>query len=158
ATFANSDSTATPLTQDVAAGATPSLSVQVGYADNLRANPFFPNPWVGSPDTIFVGNNDTFDSGAILIVNTSPFAITVNDVHVSRPDSVEYDLWGSHVVPPGWNLILAQTNGENFDSSDYGTLPFPQTYPDGEVAHAIHVDITVNGVLLPTYLDTGHVL
>ena len=35
----------------------PGLTVEVGYADNLRANPFFPSPWAGSPNTIFVGEN-----------------------------------------------------------------------------------------------------
>src|SRR5262249_58746966 len=98
------------------------------------------------------------DSGAILITNNSASPITVNDVSVTRPDGPHYDLWGSNVVPAGGNLILTQTSGENFDTSDFGTLPYPQTYPDGETAHATHIDITVNGVKLPTFLDTGHVL
>jgi uncharacterized membrane protein len=158
ATFANSDDAANPLTQVISAGATPALSVQVGYADNLRANPFFPNPWAGSPDTTFIGDTGTFDSGAILIINNSNFPITVNDVTVTLPTGTKLDLWGSNVVPASGNLILAQTNGFNFDTSDFATLSFPNTYPDGETAHAPHVDVTVNSVLLPTFLDTGHIL
>jgi uncharacterized membrane protein/transglutaminase-like putative cysteine protease len=161
-TFANSDDAASPVSQLVTPGATPQISVQVGYADNLRANPFFPNPWQGSPDTAFVGNSSSTpgsdDTGAILIINNTAFPITVNDVTVTMPGGQRFDLWGSNVVPAGGNLILAQTNGYNFDTSDFGTLPFPQTYPDGETAHAAHIDITLNGVQLPTYLDTGHVL
>src|SRR5579875_1434759 len=163
-TFANSDDSANPLTQIINLGSTPPLVVQVGYADGLRSNGFFPNPWDGSPNTIFVGNNDTPDSGAILITNNSNAPITINDVTVVVA-GVPFDLWGSNVVPAGGNLILTQTNGENFDTSDEphggyngGQLPYPETYPDGETAHASHIDITVNGVLLPDFLDTGHVL
>ena len=143
---------------------TSAITVQVGYADNLRANPYFPSPWQGSPNTTFVGDTGTQDSGAILITNNITSAITVNDVSVNVA-GVVFDLWGADVIPAGGNLILAQTNGENFDTSDEphggyngGALPFPQTYPDGDVTDAAQVNITVNGVLLPTYLDTGHVL
>ena len=139
------------------------ISVEVGYADNLRANPFFPSPWDGAPNTVFDGYHSTangaYDSGAIRVINTSGKSITVSKVTVSRPDGVVYQLWGSDVVPAGDSLILTQPGpAQNFDSSDYGTLPFPQTYPDGETAHASKIDITVNGVPLPTFLDTGHVL
>ena len=70
----------------------------------------------------------------------------------------DFDLWGSNVIPPGGNLILSQTNGQNFDTSDADeSLPYPQIYPDGETAHAARVAITVNGQVV-TLLDTGHVL
>jgi hypothetical protein len=138
----------------------PPIAVEVGYADNLRRNPFFPTPWNGSPNTIFHGeitsNNE--DSGAIRIINTGTTAITVNDVVVTLADGAKYDLWGSNEVPAGQSLILAQTHGQNFDTSDHGSIPFPDTYPDGETLHAARIDITVNGVKLPTFLDTGHVL
>ena len=72
---------------------------------------------------------------------------------------MHFDLWGSNVVPAGGNLILAQTNGVQLRYQRLtARLPFPQTYPDGETAHAAQINITVNGVPLPTYLDTGHVL
>jgi len=45
------------------------LAVSVGYADDLRANPNFPVPWQGSPNTVFIGQGPGFDSGAIRIDN-----------------------------------------------------------------------------------------
>ncbi|HEV3310798.1 MAG TPA: hypothetical protein VG815_09790, partial [Chloroflexota bacterium] len=141
---------------------TPSpITVEVGYADDLRRNPFYPNPWNGSPNTIFVGENSSNneDSGAIRIINNQSTSITVNDVSVTLASGAHYDLWGSNVIPAGDSLILSQTNGQNFDSSDGDvTLPYPQTYPDGETLHAAQINIKVDGVLLPTFLDTGHVL
>ena len=136
------------------------ITVELAYGDDLRPNPFFPDPWSGSPNTIFDGSlAGGDDAGAILITNNTSAPITVNDVTVVIPNGQTYDLWGSNVVPAGANLILTQTNGENFDTSDFDiTLPYPKTYADGETAHASQIKITVNGVLLPTYLDTGHVL
>ncbi len=136
------------------------ISVAVGYADSLRPNSFFPNPWDGAPNTSFVGDPDGgYDAGAIMITNNTGAALTINDVVVSMPwNGNSWDLWGSHVVGAGVSLILTQTNGENFDTSDYPTLSYPQTYQDGETAHASHVIITVDGVVQSTLLDTGHVL
>jgi len=135
----------------------PGLTVEVGYADNLRANPFFPNPWNGAPNTIFAGGGSSFDTGAVRIINDGTAPVTINDVTILLPGGQKFDLWGSNTVPAGGNLILTQTGSYNFDTSDYGTLPFPQTYPDGETAHAARVIITVNGQAI-TLLDTGHVL
>jgi uncharacterized membrane protein len=137
------------------------ITVEVGYADDLRRNPYYPSPWAGSSNTVLVGENSSNneDSGAIRIINNESTAITVNDVSVTLANGAHYDLWGSNVVPAGDSLILSQTNGQNFDSSDGDiTLPYPQTYPDGETLHAAQINVTVNGVLLPTFLDTGHVL
>ena len=61
------------------------ITVELGYADNLRPNGYFPNPWNGSPNTIFDGDLDrpgAYDGGAILITNTTSSPITVNDVSV----------------------------------------------------------------------------
>lgn len=136
------------------------ISVSVGYADSLRPNAFFPNPWDGSPNTIFVGNADGgYDAGAIMIKNDTAAPVTINDVTVTMPwNGNSWDLWGSNTIPVGWSLILTQTNGENFDTSDYPTLPYPETYPDGETAHATLVTITLDGIVQSTQLDTGHVL
>ena len=83
--------------------------MEVGYADNLRANPFFPNPWNGSPNTIFDGYDSTapgaYDSGAIRIINTSGQSITVSNVAVTLANGVVYNLWGTNVVPAGDSLI-----------------------------------------------------
>jgi hypothetical protein len=70
-----------------------------------------------------------------------------------------FSLWGSNVVGPGQHLILTQTSWFNFDTSYVaGTQPVGVPLADGETAHAMHVDITVNGTTLTTFLDTGHVL
>jgi uncharacterized membrane protein len=135
----------------------PGLTVEVGYADNLRPNPFFPNPWNGSPNTSFVGGGPSFDAGALRIINNSTNPVTISDVTVRLFDGEKFDLWGSNTIPAGGNLILTQTVSFNFDTSDSGDLPFPQTHPDGETAHAARVLITVNGQVI-TLLDTGHVL
>src|SRR5262249_43265055 len=91
------------------------LTVYVGYADNLRPSPFFPNPWKDSPNTVFVGSTSgDIDAGALLIVNNDSAPITVNDVSVTLPGGQQFDLWGSHVVPVGGQLILTQTTAFNF--------------------------------------------
>jgi uncharacterized membrane protein len=163
--FGNSDSSGSPLVQTVSSSpgaALPQLAIEVGYADGLRPGGFFPNPWVGSPNTVFIGDTSTaFDAGAILIVNNSTAAVTVNDVVVTlvTPSGLRpFDLWGSNIIPAGGNLILTQTAGQNFDTSDFPTLTTTTPYPDGETAHAAHLDVSVNGVLLQTLLDTGHIL
>jgi len=138
---------------------TPPITVEVGYADGLRANGFFPNPWDGAPNTVFVGDDaSNVDGGAILIINNGTAPITVNDVSVTLSNGVNLDLWGSNVVPAGDNLVLSETTPNNFDTSDYDDTTSPPGYPDGETAHAARVNITLNGVAQPTLLDTGHVL
>ena len=154
------------LTATPAGGATtPALpiAVEVGYADDIRPSPFFPNPWNGSPNTVFVGSTSesagSIDAGAIRIINTTNAPITVNDVSLTLPNVTQpFDLWGSNVVPVGGSLIVTQTAEYNLDTSDFETLAYPLTYPDGETLHASKITITVNGVVLPTFLDTGHVL
>ena len=94
------------------------------------------------------------------IINTSGSAITVSDVTVAFSNGRVFQLWGTNTVPTGDSLILTETSaGQNFDTSDYDiTLPYPLTYPDGETLHAAKIDFDVNGVPMPTFLDTGHVL
>jgi len=146
------------------------VTIYVGYADNLRPNPFFPNPWDGSPNTTFLGSTTPgtiFDAGAVLIQNTSGSAITVNDVSVSGfANGATFDLWGTPgALANNSYMILTQTttNDSQFDTSDQ--LP-GFTYPDNPgsgytPAHPYtgnpQVAITINGALT-TYSDTGHVL
>jgi hypothetical protein len=152
------------------------VSVYVGYADNLRPNPFFPNPWNGSPNTVFLGSTTpgtTFDAGAILIQNNSGGPINVNDVFVSGFDNgVTYDLWGTPGMLANNNfMILTQTNtnSSQFDSSDQLIgFSYPDSGPNGSPggsgftpSHPYtgdpQVKITINGVPT-TFADTGHVL
>jgi hypothetical protein len=135
-----------------------SINVFVGYADGLRGVGFFPNPWQGDPNVTFVGTTGGGDdAGAIRIDNTGSTAITIDDINVTLFGGASFDLWGSNPLGAGKTLIVTETGYYNFDTSDYGSLGGPPAYPDGETAHAPHVDITVDGTALH-YLDTGHVL
>jgi hypothetical protein len=104
------------------ASARADFAVQVGYADDLRPSPFFPIPWAGSPNTIFIGATPNIDAGAIRIDNTgaTPFTIT-NLVVDSFGDGSSFAIWGGAlplVVNPGQMAIFTQTTQYNFDTSD----------------------------------------
>src|SRR6516165_4298485 len=77
-----------------------SYSVQVGYADNLRASGFFPNPWFGAAGVTFAGEAPTgnpgqYDSGAILVTNTGATPITVTDALVNNfANGESFQIWG----------------------------------------------------------------
>jgi hypothetical protein len=146
------------------ARAAPIIGVQVGYADSLRPNGFFPNPWQGSPNTVFIGNDQGagFDAGAIRIDNLTGAPITINDVTAvirpsSNPGATTFDLWGSNVLLPGQTLILTETANDNFDTSDQGAIT-PVGKPVRGGPDSPTVTITVNGIVLPVFKDTGHVL
>ncbi|HVA20823.1 MAG TPA: hypothetical protein VNN74_01840 [Candidatus Micrarchaeia archaeon] len=130
------------------------LVVSVGYADTLRASPLFPNPWDGAPNMTVVGPGPTYDSGAIEPSDTTRSPIAVTDVSV-QIGTATFDLWGTAVtVPANGNRILAQTDGENFDSSDVGV---PGCTPDGLIPT---VTSTTGGTAYPhtdrtQILDTG---
>jgi len=98
-------------------------AVYVGYADSLRASGFFPNPWNGSPNTIFIGDDGAnLDTGAIRIVNTGATDINIGDIDYHQASGADYDLWGAPgVLHPGQQLIIDQTGpigNYNFDTSD----------------------------------------
>src|SRR5574340_494611 len=58
------------------------VDVSVGYADNVRPSPFFPNPWNGSANTIYAGGGASIDAGAIMITNNTGAAVTFNSLVV----------------------------------------------------------------------------
>lgn len=151
------------------------ITVQVGYADNLRPSPFFPNPWKGGT-TYFVGsgnpgctaiNGDTscYDAGAILLTNTGGLAAFINGITVDVHGNL-FSLWGSATLNPGQSVILTQTLGSyNFDTSDYPITD--QAHPclglatDPAVCGGSNiptVSFSVNGSSPLTFLDTAHVL
>ncbi len=151
---------------DVRAG---SFTIYVGYADNLRANAFFPNPWNGTPNTIFLGSTTPgtiFDAGAILIANNTGAAITVNDVFVSGFDNgATFDLWGvPGKLPNNSYMILTQTttNDSQFDTSDQlKGFSYPDLTsgfnPSNPYTGSPQVKVTINGTA-QTYSDTGRIL
>jgi hypothetical protein len=133
-------------------------NVFVGYADSLRASGFFPTPWKGAPNTLFIGNGPTFDAGAIRLDNPTgvPLAVDSVSVDLQRPGSPVFKLWGSFTIPANGSAILTQTGQYNFDTSDYplASCPTPAASSDKRIPK---VTVTIAGV--PTsLLDTGHVL
>jgi hypothetical protein len=107
------------------ASAAPIIEVQVGYADNLRPSPFFPNPWdtnTSAPNFFFGNADGGWDSGAILLINRDKGPIVVSSLSVSGfGDGTVYQIWNANLpvtIQPGNYAIFAQNNGENFDSSD----------------------------------------
>lgn len=99
--------------------------VSVGYYDLTALN-----PWLGSPNTDFLGNSTNAtssdpDDAAILFQNTGGSALTLlQGFNVSS----SIQLWDSLIgtsgftIQPGHNLILSSTNNcflcSNFDGSD----------------------------------------
>jgi hypothetical protein len=108
------------------------FDVQVGYADNLRPSPFFPSNFCNG-GTQFDGSSgatctQTFDAGAIRIINTTGAAMIVSDVNVQINSGTNFDLWntsGNFTIANSTDEVLSQTNEFNFDSSDFGTSVAP---------------------------------
>ncbi len=125
------------------------LTIDVGYADNMGVNPFFPSPWQGTSGVSMIGqsNSGRWNSGAILFMNDGTSNITVSDVTVNDfATGMSYDLWGTFVVAAGKDVILTQTNGFNFDTRGNGGASAPA-----------QVQVTIGGIQT-NFLDSGHVL
>ena len=157
---------------------TPSgLSVFVGYAEDKEINtPIpaeFPVPWVGAPNTLFLGGTVPgqtacgsltvcYDAGAIRLDNPGSSAVTVDSVSVDDHSSVAggkvfNDLWGSFTVLPGESAILTEnppTKNPTYDNFDTSSYPNNNCTP---LAVPPTVTITVSGVAT-TFADTTHVL
>lgn len=150
-----------------------SIQVYVGYADSLRADATnFPTPWLGSPNTTFIGCVPTpsspceYDGAAIRVVNNGASAATVNSIAL-HIDSCTY-IWPSAALPAGGELILTQLESgaddgctgptpNHVDASDIGSGGAPNSgdcTPDGVVPT---VDVTVNGTTT-SYADSAQVL
>lgn len=131
-----------------------SYTVQVGYADNLRPSPFFPNPWFGDAGvSTFAGSTSGgIDSAAIRIINTGSSSIVFGGMTVdSFGDGASFTLWNSWIgttILAGDSMILTQTTQYNFDASDdQGSNPL--AIP--------RVVLNIDG-LTGNYFDTAQVL
>jgi len=146
------------------------FTVKVGYADSLRANGFFPNPWEGSPNTTFWGriaNTGEYDSGAIQIINNGNTPMMLTSALVDGlTNGASYRIWDGQIgagyaIPAKGAVIMAQDNdAENFDTSDNGPGS-PLSYdsmgnPHGD-ATTPHVKLTLDGTAYDL-VDTGQVL
>ena len=160
--------TSAPVTASitVTAATTGGVAVYAGYYDTHHAsNPRpKPNPWLGSPNVVFVGKDDdgkgNWDTSCIRVDNNT--GSTLSGVVVTCDiGSNHYALWGSQTIPAGYKLILAQTAFQNFDGSDtspagcYGCDP---SLCLTEVVNTIPVvHVTINGVTT-NYYDRTQVL
>jgi hypothetical protein len=172
--------TTTSSTSFTVTTATASYAVYVGYYDTHHPdNPKpKPNPWLFSPNVVFVGVNDAgnmttlgdWDSSAVRIDNLSGAPLTLHvtvDIPVAYPGSSisnhHFDLWGTRTIAAGQSLILAQTAFENFDGSDYnsragqyGQDPSLCTNPNdiSTGIPVVHVTVTTT----TDFSDTGQIL
>ena len=154
------------------------ITVYVGYADNLRPSGFFPNPWLcGSGIVSESACSQSFDTGAIRVDNNSGAAITISSFTATfNAGAVVFSFWNPLVIPNGDHGIFTQTSSYNFDTSDFGyfggsvvnvdaTHPYGGcTNPQGavEIAGCLSyrpiVGFSVNGVPITPLIDSGHVL
>jgi hypothetical protein len=108
------------------------FSVYTGYADNLRPSGFFPTPWIGDPGVVSESSGaQSFDSGAILIVNTGSTALNISNFTVSNfNNGAVYNIWNPLTIAVGGSGIFTQTSSYNFDSSDNAnSLPPGNIFP-----------------------------
>ena len=134
-----------PITASADASGFPQLSLYAGYANNTK-----PSPWMGSPNTNFVGTSGpNWESPAVRIDNPSSTEITVSDVSVSA-GATTYDLWGSNAVPANGSLVLTETSPGNFDIDDNYTSC-------GNAGVIPAINVTINGSTA-TFLDSGDIL
>ena len=165
------------------AQAATSFAVYVSYAENERPPVYFPDPWLGSPKTTFLGYpGPAWDTGGILILNTGTTSITLSQgAKVDGfGDASSYQLWDSLipatglVIAPGNQVILAQTGALATTSpvppyssapcvrgpsalcySNFDTSDTPLNQPRNTAQPVIH--LTINGVS-QTFTDTAQVL
>jgi hypothetical protein len=164
------------FSQDTAAtggsGFPPQLTVSVGYADNARPSPVFPNPWYGASGVTFIGcappSSCVYDGGAIKLFNSSDTAITVNRLKVQFSAACVFDIWPQNLsLPAGQTLIYTQTvsgasagctntNG-TFDGSDIGPNGSNWAGRCDQSGIVPEVDVTASGATV-AFSDVGKVL
>jgi PKD repeat protein len=143
----------------------PPIAVKVGYVDTHHVTSWpFPSPWMGSPNTVFVGAPDSssggWDASALRIDNTSASPLTGVTVSVDMGGQ-HFALWGTNTIPAAQSLILTQTAFANFDGSDTnpaGCFGCDPTLCMSQVSNVIPViHVTIGGVTTD-YFDTGQVV
>lgn len=169
AALALGSATTSALVPVTEAAAATGVNVFVGYADSLRGQPTFPNPWDGSPNVTFDGCTGvcSFDSGAVRVSNDSTVSVVVNKVTV-HIDTCPFIWSGPFTLAPGHSLITTQTGSvpvggcitspdpSSFDSSDIG---FNKATYSGCTNNGLipTVDVTVDGITTSS-TDSGQVL
>jgi len=151
------------------AHAAANVTVQLGYADNLRANPTnFPTPWAGAPSVVYSGcpGACTFDAGAVRVVNTTPVTVHVDYVKVHM-DNCTYDIWQHNVaLAPNQSYVVTQTINSfssgcttdgSFDTSDIGPNGANWSGNCNQSGVIPVVDVSIDGVP-SSFRDTGQIL
>ncbi|MBS2539061.1 Ig-like domain-containing protein [Catenulispora sp. NF23] len=151
------------------AHAAANVAVQLGYADNLRANPNnFPTPWEGAPDVTYGGctGGCTFDAGAVRVINNTGVDVSVDYIKVSFGTCV-FDIW-RHNVPLGVNgqYIVTQTinsfssgctSDGSFDTSDIGPNGASWSGNCNQSGVVPVVTVSIDGVV-SSFNDSGKIL
>jgi len=154
-----------------------SITVYVGYADNLRASGFFPSPWLGTPGVVSeTPPGETLDTGAIRIDNNTGASIVISGMTVTFGGGQTFNFWTSLTIPDGQTGIFTQTSSYDFDTSDFGlfgggpvnvdashplggcTNPQNATQVSQCIAYEPKVTFSVDGGAPTAYTDTGHIL
>ncbi len=101
-----------------------SVSVYVGYVDNLRASGFFPTVWIGGSNVVSqTPGGQSLDAGAVRIDNNTGASITVSNFSVLFPNIAStFTIWSPLTIGNGQVGIFTQTGSYNFDTSDFGTF------------------------------------
>ncbi|NUR64113.1 MAG: Ig-like domain repeat protein [Catenulispora sp.] len=151
------------------ARAAANVAVELGYADDLRANPaHFPTPWNGSPGVVFEGctGSCSFDGGAIRFVNNTGIQVHLDYVKVAFGTCV-FDIWNKNVpLNAGESAIYTQTlsgasagcqtNG-SFDTSDVGPNGADWSNHCDQSGVIPQVEFSIDGVA-STLPDSGKIL
>jgi hypothetical protein len=134
------------------------VEVYVAYAENVHLpQVFMPNPWYGSPNTIFLGYPTSppaggvlaWNTGGILIRNAGAAAVVLGPrIRVDGFNSVvSFTLWDSTgsagdgllgssgigpsgiTIPAGQQVILAQTGASRNSATDFNSSPCTRATP-----------------------------
>jgi hypothetical protein len=128
--------------------------VYVGYANTTQQGAQgadLPNPWNGSPNVVFQGTATNFDAGAVRIENRSETVLTIDRVSVDI-GAQHFEIWPTGLqIPAHGSVILTQTIGTNFDTSDTN----PPNCQRSAQTPVVHVTI---GGKTRDYTDVNRVL
>jgi RHS repeat-associated protein len=131
----------------------------VGYADSLRPNASFPNPWDPGPNLVFVGNGYIFDAGAIRIDNETDQPRHVDSVvlDLQRPGPVfDFEDWQNFTIPPHSSAVVTQLSSFDLDTSDFPIVGCFEPVPPSD-RRIPKVTLSIDG-LTASYLDTAHII
>lgn len=159
--------TPTPTTSDK------DFTLYLGYGDgNQNGRPAVPDPWKGSPNTIFdgragtgccvsVGEVNGWDGGAIRIQNNTNTNMTAH-IEVTEMDYCNRD-WNPVTIPAGGNYIVtssidvgSQGDPQVWDTSDSDWSCRNTAFTDN--CNPIHgrITVTINGQAYSYKDDTGY--